>query len=176
MAISRFTLSDAPGQNSCPRQSSCFSAVSRQYFFLFLLIIFCNFVFILCCTCPKGPSLHHLLHSFISLPHRGSPVFDHRFINNHLVLILARTSPSNQCTHSYTTACFYFISVITPPMHTRFPCDFFFPNIVPGRIPRSHDIPFWSSTPTFSIAFSYGKDPSFHSLGMAHVFKLGPIL
>jgi len=132
MAISRFTLSDAPGQNSCPRQSSCFSAVSRQYFFLFLLIIFCNFVFILCCTCPKGPSLHHLLHSFISLPHRGSPVFDHRFINNHLVLILARTSPSNQCTHSYTTACFH-----SSFLSSQHPCTcvshriFSFPRLLP---------------------------------------------
>jgi hypothetical protein len=46
-AFPRFTLSDAPGQNSFPRPSSMHSLLSRQLFLVLLLIIFYNFVLIL---------------------------------------------------------------------------------------------------------------------------------
>jgi hypothetical protein len=41
--------------------------------------------------------------------------------------------------------------------------------------PRSHDISVWSSTLALTKLFSFGKDPAFHWMCLAHFFKPGTI-
>jgi hypothetical protein len=131
-ALSRFTLSDAPGQNSCPRPSIML--------FRFVTSIFFRVPFDHILQLRFHPLLNMsnipLTTSFAAFLYLSSSSWFtgpwSSFHQQSSCSIMACKSRSNLCTHSYTTACFH-----SSFLSSQHPCTcvshamFSFPRLLP---------------------------------------------